>query len=521
MIVKGRATAKSASFILISKVLSFVINGFGLILIARILAPSAYGIYVVAMAMAGFFSIFGDFGIGQTLAKLSSEYIAKKDMKRANGAVGGGLVILIALPGTLAILTIILSGPIAQYLLGNPGYTFPLQLAAVAAFATVIYGSLYSALIGFGMAKRIAQTTFIQAIMQAAISIGLALLGFGALAPMYGISISFGIGFLIFLYVLILECGIRPGTSFLNMKNIRGVFNFSAPLGISGAAHTIVMNIAIVALGIIATTQIVGNFGIATRVSGTFDIIVGTITLSLLPLFSATLTEAVGKKRLSSYFNYSVYMAFLLISPVAFYIAFLSKQFTYVIFSGLYSIAPEYVAVMAIGILISISSTYATTLVIGAGDTKRVLKYGLAVILTDILLMVPMLLLFGGLGLSLIVFITEPIIANILYLRILRDKMGISLEIGRLLKVALAALVSTVLVVPISTLLGTNYVLSLVISGMVMIILYPPIVSLLGGVRRKDIADLRIITQDLPIINLIVDVFCAYMIVVAKKAGVY
>jgi O-antigen/teichoic acid export membrane protein len=518
-LIRGRNTAKTATLIMIAKVTSFIIAGIYFVILARVLTPSIYGIYAIALATAGIFGAFGDFGIGSALVKRVSEHLAKRSLKMASEVVTSGLFLLVLLPGVFTIAAALLGGPIALYVLKNPIYALPLELASLTIVGSALYGDISSALIGFNKPKRLTEITMLQVTLQAGVSIALIFAGLGALAPIYGILVSYFVGFIAALAIIVFECKVRLNFTGLNMDNVRGLFRFSLPLGLSGAAHSIVTNVAVILLGAVASSAVVGNFGIAVRMAGMFDIIVGTINLALLPLFSSALAKKTDRKTISTYFNYSLYVAFLLIAPVVVYIAVLANQVIITLFSGLYSLAPQYVTIMAAGILLSVVSSYATTLFVGMGDTRKVMKYGLIVVLVDILLLPVLLPLLGGIGLSIVVFIVEPIVANILYLKFLGTKLDIKLQAGKLARVVLAAVVSAAFIVPLILLFPTDSIAVLIVAAVEQIALYPIAVSLLGGVTRKDIRTIRLVSDELPVLGKIVDVFGLYMGYVMDVAG--
>ena len=62
-----------------------------------------------------------------------------------------------------------------------------------------------------------------------------------------------------------------------------------------------------------------------------------------------------------------------------------------------------------------------------------------------------------------------------------------------------------------STIFQTNYIQVLAAAGVEQIVLYPAVVCLLGGVTKKDIETIRLMSNELPVLGKIVDIFGIYM----------
>ena len=73
----------------------------------------------------------------------------------------------------------------------------------------MLFGSVYDALLGFGQGKQIAIVASIEAVLQAAISIILAIMGFGAIAPILGLIIGYFAGFAVGISMILRQNRVR------------------------------------------------------------------------------------------------------------------------------------------------------------------------------------------------------------------------------------------------------------------------------------------------------------------------
>jgi len=89
----GVNSASVATFVVFSKAFSIIVGGLTFIIVARLLGPSGYGIYTIAMGMAGFIGAFGSISIGQYLNKYIPELSQKGEKERIKNMLGVALLI--------------------------------------------------------------------------------------------------------------------------------------------------------------------------------------------------------------------------------------------------------------------------------------------------------------------------------------------------------------------------------------------------------------------------------------------
>ncbi|EQD35791.1 polysaccharide biosynthesis protein, partial [mine drainage metagenome] len=151
------------------------------------LGPSVYGVYTLAIAVAGFFGSVGNFGIGTALNKFIAEYRRKKDDENINLHIANGLFILLIAGIALSIITVAFSTYIAVFVFHNASDSFIVDIAAISILTTMLYGGTSSALVGYGNGRRVSTAIISVSIVQGTVGIGLALTGFGALSPLIGL----------------------------------------------------------------------------------------------------------------------------------------------------------------------------------------------------------------------------------------------------------------------------------------------------------------------------------------------
>ncbi|MDE1833315.1 MAG: oligosaccharide flippase family protein [Candidatus Micrarchaeota archaeon] len=496
----GARTASVASSILIGRTFALVLSGITFVIVARLLGPTTYGVYTLAIAIAGFFGSVGDFGIGTSFNKFISEYIAKGQHAKIADTLYNGMALALAVGVILTLITIGLSGTLAQRVLHNPSDTYVLYFASFTILAGILYSTTYNALVGFSRGRHITYVTIVQTVMQSLFTLALIIGGFGVVSPIVGIIAGFTSGALASLYLIYSRNGVGMGA--ISSAKMRELLDFSVPMAISNVLNFLATNLTLIILGLFAAVAIVGNFGVAIRTSSILNLVIDSIGISMLPLFSSTIS---GKARaglgITKVFNYSIYVAFLLAAPIMFSLAILSKQFTYTVFSGTYSYAPIYISIMAIGVLLAIIGAYTSTLLISAGKVRKVLKYNAAVAVVQfasIALLVPM---FKGIGSAVLLFLITPILTSALFAYGAKVNLGISQKMGRIYRTVVSAAISAAFLLPLVYVMGTHYIPLLVIGAVEQLLLYPAVLAKLSGIKRKDLEILTDFTAKIPLLN--------------------
>lgn len=512
----GKDTARLSSLIFASRVISLAINGLGLVAITRILGPTEYGVYILALAVAGTIGAFQDFGIGNSMLKFCSEYIVKKKFGLVRSAFYTASILVAALTCVLTAITIFAGPFIAQDLLHNAAYSLPIQVGAFFIIGGALYTISYDALIGIGRGKRLAIVTILQAAIQVALSVLLALEGYGALAPLLGATVSF---FAVFAVTIVSISRFTRAQSAQNQSFryiSRRILSFSAPLGFSNGVHSMVVNFAPAFMAAFADAAVIGNYGIASKVVSIFELIYISIGLAVLPMFSATLASKSKKRHISKYYNYSIYISTLFATPAVIYLIILSQQFSYTAFGGAYKLAPEYISIISIGVLFNIiyGSTY--SLIASTGKTRRIMKYTLLMAASDIILLPVLVPTFTGAGLAIILFVSEPLIGSILLVRYVAQSLAMRLDLRKLGKVIASGIFSGVLIIPLALLLSTQSILLLVAAFIEQLLAYPAMLVLFGGLRTDDISLLIGMVGGMAVVGPFVHAMAGYVNAIIK-----
>lgn len=502
----GRRAASMAGAILIAKVVSFVMLAAAFLVVVRILGPSVYGIYTVAVAVAGFFGAIGGLGVNTAIAKFLPERIAKRDRRGVERTLSDSFTLLLVIGAVLTVAAFLVSGMLASDM-SNPSYAPVIALASLVVVLTILFGAGTNALVGLGSGRQYAWTTIVMTMVQSALAIALALMGFGAYAPLGALIAAYAAGFaacLFFIYARRKLRFVRP-----TLRGMRGIFSFSWPLGLSGVLSSLVSNLVPIVLGTVATAFVLGNFGVVSKVSYLMDVVIGSISLTLLPSFAGSFARGESKRQVGGYYSYSVHLSFVLLAPVFIGVIMLAGPVAVTAFSGTYSLAPAYVAVFSFGLLLSIFGVYAPQLLISAGRVREIIKYTVIVTAIQLALIPVLILQFGGMGAIVLLYLISPLLIDVFFMYAVHRDFGIRLWSGKLTRTAVANAVMAAILVPDLIFLGGSFV-SIIVAAALILIAYPPVLYLMGGINKTDVSLLNDMTSKIPGIGAAVRALTAY-----------
>ncbi|MDE1860594.1 MAG: oligosaccharide flippase family protein [Candidatus Micrarchaeota archaeon] len=511
----GSKTASILSFVLGGKLTSLFLSGLLLIFLTRALGPSSYGIYTLAIAVAGIFGSMGNFGISTALNKFVSEYKYKKDAVALRNVISNGITLALVIGIVLSAITFLMAAPIAYYILNDVAITGVLQLAAFTLFTAMFVGAAMGVLVGLGKGGQVLKVNLVQSVVQIVVTLALVAFGFGPSAPILGLILGYLGGGLEGVYLL-QKGRIRIALE-LSIKESRKLLAFSIPVALSNLLVGILPDLSVIALGAYTTAAIVGNFGIAIKINTLLgSILTDAIAFSLLSAFTVAFAGKNTQEKIGSVYNYSIYFAFLFVVPAIAFLAVMAKPISYILFSGVYTLAPLYIAIISLGAIIWIFGLFATDVLVGSGKVIEVLKYN---VLVDIIVigLLPFVLNYQyGLGIIIDIFIVAPLIYDAIFFAKIRQVFKVRLEINKLARIIFVNVVNILLILIFILPFITNFILLIIISLLELLIIYPLLVAAIGAVQRSDLELVENVTKKIPVVRYAAWYFVAYTRMLAK-----
>ena len=131
--------------------ISSIISSLGIIIIARLLSPSDYGIYSIALIAPTLIQIFRDLGIDQSTVRFTAKYNEEKQKSHIKSVLVAATTFEIIFGIILSLITYILSDVIGNSIFNRPDIVPLIQLASVTIFADALLKTAQSAFTGLSL----------------------------------------------------------------------------------------------------------------------------------------------------------------------------------------------------------------------------------------------------------------------------------------------------------------------------------------------------------------------------------
>ncbi len=128
---------------------STIISAVGVILVARLLSPSEYGLVAIALTAPNLIAIFRDWGVNSAMIKYIAQYNSENETANVKSIIDAGLLFELALGFSLSFISFELSGFLATNIFRRPDISPLIQIASFTIFAGAALTVAQSTFIGF------------------------------------------------------------------------------------------------------------------------------------------------------------------------------------------------------------------------------------------------------------------------------------------------------------------------------------------------------------------------------------
>ncbi|MGI0100907.1 MAG: lipopolysaccharide biosynthesis protein [Candidatus Micrarchaeaceae archaeon] len=488
----GIKAAKNTLTYTVSTVVSSAITLVLLIVLAMLLKPADFGIYAIAIAFYTILSVGGHFGMGTALRKELPSIL--DDKEKIARFISNGYVVALLVAFVISIVAMAFSSAIAVYVYHDPGLSNTLALAALLVLGYALFNLTLATLVALGKVVAGSAIDLVYSIVQLIATVALVLLGYGVFGAIVGLGISLIVPSILGIFIISKHIEgrfVKP-----DIKTIKRLMGFSAPIVASNVSMQVPPNLAILLLGVYTTASLVGNYNAAFKFGNFVSVFLIANGFMLLPEFAKVFSNKDLKSKVGRIYNGSVYYTLLILLPVLIYVMSTAQPLIYLLFSSIYSSAPFFFIVIVFGSGLAIISTYAGNLIIGYGDTKRFMLYQVAAVALQIVLLFALTPFLHADGVLLALFIISPIIIDVMYINALYKQFSFRHEFGQLLRVLVPAVLLFVLLYFAASYMHQSQ-WSLITNLAGTILLYPPLLVLFGGIKRENIGLIRDISKSL------------------------
>ncbi|MGA2682166.1 MAG: oligosaccharide flippase family protein [Candidatus Bathyarchaeia archaeon] len=489
----AKVSAKGSFHLLWGLVASTVISAVGTILVARLLAPSEFGLYSIALTAPNLIGLFSDWGVATAMIKFTAQYKSENKTAEMNSIFVAGLVFKTVLGLSLTIISFLLSGFLATTVFDRPQMTSLIQVASSIILTGAIISAAQAVFTGVERMELNSITYLIQSIFKSILVPALVILGLGAFGAVTGYAITSvlsGVTCVMIMWIVYRDLMKPVGYRLEIMKNIRTMFKYGLPLSISTILNSALLQFYYFVLAIFVSNSAMGNFSVAYSFLVLITFFATPISMVMFPAFSK-LDAQKDRETLKSVYQFSVKYATLFVISAAFLVAALSQQAVFTLFGDKYIEAPLFLSFMSITYLYTaIGSISSPNLISSQGHNKFMLK--LALLTTAIGLPLGLVLIsqFGVLGYITVIFV-DGLPSIIISLRWLKKNYGVTVDLASSAKIILSAGIAAVVTYVLVSLMPFGSLLKLIVGIIIFTFVLLSTILSTRAIDRTDLNNLR------------------------------
>jgi O-antigen/teichoic acid export membrane protein len=498
----GNRALKSLSSLFAGKMFTILLTGITFIIVARLLGPSGYGVYTIAVGFSALVGAVGHFGVGTFLNRGLSDKTIISNKKVMSRTVYSAYLVVVSVAVVFTAIGIAMSGYAASNIFHNPSIT-PLvfEIAAMSLFFSIVYGTSYAGLIGAGRSTDAAYVSIYAHVAQLLGSVMLIYMGYGVAGAIGGILLGNILGFIVsshFMLRRLKRLGLTDAMP--DNRSIMEVLTFSLPIATNNLlGSTGVNSLAVLIIGIFATTAVLGDYGASMKGYQLIVVFYGTITTVLLPALVAALSNSRYQGHIRSLYERTLIYSILISMPILVTIGIFAKPILYTFLSSSFRYAPEYLTLICGGVILNLIGLFSASFFVAAGKVRTVLKYTVISTVAEIASLVYLVPIMGTIGAIIAIFYVGTVIEDAMFIRGMKDVFDLKPNY-RDMAALLASGAMLALTLYLATLMH-GILLEGIAAAAVLLFIYPIIVLILGIINKERLDEIQNATRQIPVIE--------------------
>jgi len=498
-------------FLFIGNASSTVIQAVGIIIVARLLGPSSYGLYTLAIVIPMLLISLSDGGINFALVRLPARLTAAGDRPGASRLIKLGFLLKLAVSAAAFLVCYAGSTQIATILLNRPELAPFLQLASLMIIFQAIYDATNNSFIGQDLMQYSASTQITMAVLKGTLGPALVLIGLGIRGALSGYVLALAAAGLTGAAILFTRHARSSGQAGDSVSmELRELLGYSLPLYLASILSVFLTQYQSIVLAHFASNLEIGNFGATWNFTTFMMILVYPITTAMFPMFSKMDPKS-QKSDLARGFVLAAKYTSLLMVPASVAVMVFSRDLIYLTYGSSYKFAPQYLVLLsALYLLTAISYLVLGSFLNGVADTRTVVKMSVLSLAVYLPLGPLLAWLWGPYGV-LVAYILSNAASTAYGIRQTSVRFDARPDLragGRVLLAALGAAVPTVALIQLD---GAGVgVVNLIFGGLLYLLAYLTLAPTVGALSKQDILNLRTLLGGTRMVSMLLNPILDY-----------
>jgi O-antigen/teichoic acid export membrane protein len=488
----AQKAARGGLFLFVGYAASTVILAVGIIIVARLLGPSSYGLYVLATVVPLLVVSLSDVGMNFAVVRLPARLRAEGKHTGAARLVRLGVFLKLAISAVAFVACYLASPLIAVTVLNRPELAPFLRIASLMIVFQALVEATINSFIGHDLMQYSAGVQIMQAVLKGTLGPAFVLVGFGIAGALSGYVLSLAAAGLVGAAILFTRHARSPDQGEDSVSaGLRSLLGYGLPLYLASTLGMFLIQYQNIVLAHFSSNVEIGNFSATWNFTSFMMILIYPVTTAIFPMFSK-MDPKNQRSDLARGFVLAVKYTSLLMTPASVAVMVFSRDFIYLTYGGSFTFAPQYLVLLAaLYLLTAISYIVIGSFLNGVADTRTVIKMSILTLAVYLPVAPVLAQLWGPFGL-LIAYILSNATSTIYGIRQTSGKFGARPDLkagGRILLAAFVAAVPTVAFVRLD---GAGVgVVNLIVGGLLYLFVYLTLTPVVGAVDRQDILNLK------------------------------
>lgn len=496
----AQKAARGGLFIFIGNAASTVILALGIIVVARLLGPSDYGLYTLALVSPIILVSLSDAGISFALVRLPARLGAEGNYAEAEKLIRLGFLLKLTISTVAFIICYFGSATIATTVLNRPELAPFLRIASLIVIFHSMFDATCNSFIGQDRMHHSASIQILQSTLKGTLGPALVLIGFGIAGAISGYVLSLAAAGLVGTALLFANHARSSNQATgLVSTELRGLLGYALPLYVAKILSVFLTQYQNIVLAHFASNIEIGNFGATWNFTTLIAILVYPLATAMFPMFSK-MDPKNQRSDLARGFVLAVKYTSLLIIPASVAVMVFSRDLIFLTYGSGYTSAPQYLVILSVVYLLAaIGSVVLGSFLNGVAETGTVVKMSFLALVVYLPLGPAFAWLWGAYGI-LVAYVLSSAVSTVYGIRQTSIKYNARPDLRASAGVLIAALAAAVPSITLIQLhLTETGVVNLAAGGFLYVLAYLTLAPVLGAVDKFDIMNLRTILSLVPL----------------------
>ena len=506
-------SAKGSLFLMLGQMASTLINAFGVIIVARILGSASYGLINIAIIPINLSLLLINNGVSTAVTNFIASDRHRNEGENVPSIILCGYIINLS-AGFISFLVIMFSaGYLANDYFARPELTPLIRILSLSILGQALYTTSLSILVGFEHVEHQNIMSILYSLLKSFIAPLLVYIGYGVIGAAYGSTIPIIVTSLIGFLLVLNNLKKIPYNKY-NFGYIKQIAQFSGPIFVSAILSGIFLQALNFILPLYVSSSDIGNYSAATNFNVLISFVLAPVSTAMFPLLSKlSPSDRVFKTVYNNIIKYETIAAYCIAGAII----TLSSQFIKILYGPDYPLTILYVQIIMLNyIFIGVGGSVNNILLNSQKRTDIQLRRTLIYLVFGIPMGILLIPRFGVIG-----FIATTVLApriGLLYTIIwIRRNLDISVEYMSTGKIAISAIISILVCKLFLVVFTQNIWIEFISGGLVFVITYAVSILYTGALTKRNIVDIKRITDQNKLGRIIAAPILEYIIKIARK----